>query len=217
MLFSKIPNIEYDQKPQRFPFSETEYILAKNFFRKFKIDTTNFQSALFFNKYVITDTDRPDLISQQFYQTTAYDWVILLTNNIINPLFDLPIKENDMYAFVEKTYGVADGIHHYETVDVTNSLGEIILKKGLYVDSVFYSTTHKFYNRSDKTYFTKSGNTISFPVSYYEYETDLNDKRREIYILRPEFLAKFVSQFENAVEYKQSSGYIDRNTKKSGV
>lgn len=217
MLFSKIPNIEYDVKPLRFPFSETEYVLAKNFFRKYSIDRTNFESALYFNKYTMTDTDRPDLLSQKFYQTTDYDWVILLTNGVINPLFDLPIKESDLYAFVEEKYGVPDGVHHYETLPVKNSLGEIILKEGLFVDSVFATTSHKFYDRNNKTYFTVNGSNISFPVSYYEYEKKLNDQRREIYILRPDFVEKFVSQFENALEYKQSKAYIDRTNKKSGV
>jgi hypothetical protein len=217
MLFSKIPNIEYDKKPLRFPFSETEYVLAKNFFRKYNLDKTNFESALYFNKYTMTDSDRPDLLSQKFYQTTEYDWVILLTNGVINALFDLPIKENNLYTFVEEKYGVPDGVHHYETLAVTNSFGEIILKEGLKVDSVFASTTHKFYDRKNKTYFTKNGSDISFPVSYYEHEKKLNDERREIYILRPEFIQKFVSQFENALEYKESKAYIDRTNKKSGV
>ena len=217
MFFSKIPNIEYDKKPLRFPFSETEYVLAKNFFRKFTINDTNLKSALYFNKYTITDADRPDLLSLQFYDTTEYDWVILLTNNIINPLFDLPIKEADLYAFVEEKYGVPDGVRHYETLAVKNSLGEIISKAGLLVDSVYASTTHKFYDRSNRTYFTKNGSDFTFPVTYYEYEKKLNDERREIYILRPEFIDKFVSQFENALEYKQSKGYIDRTNKKSGI
>lgn len=217
MLFSKIPNIEYDKKPLRFPFSETEYVVTKNFFRKFNIDNTNLKSALYFNKYTITDTDRPDLISEIFYKTTKYDWVILLTNNIINPLFDLPIKENDLYAFVEEKYDVPDGINHYETLAVKNSLGEILLKEGLFVDSVFASTTHKFYDRNNQSYFIKNGVDISFPVSHYEHEKKLNDARREIYILRPEFVERFVSQFENKLEYKQSSSYIDRNNKKSGI
>lgn len=217
MLFSKIPNIEYDKKPRRFPFSETEYVLAKNFFRKYDINETNLKSSLYFNKYTITDTDRPDLISNQFYGTPSYDWLILMTNNIINPLFDLPIKDNDLYAFVEDKYDSPDQIHHYETLDVKNSLGEILLKEGLFVDFVFTTKTHKFYNRSDKTYFTKIGSEISFPVSYYEYEKNLNDARREIYILRPEVIEKFVAQFENAIEYKESAAYIDRTNKKSGV
>jgi hypothetical protein len=217
MLFSKIPNIEYDKKPLRFPFSETEYTLTKNFFRRYQIDKTNLESALYFNKYTMTDYDRPDLLSQQFYGTTDFDWLILITNNVINPLFDLPIKENDLYAFVEEKYEVPDGIHHYETLNVKNSLGEIILKEGLFVDSVFASTTHKFYDRSSKSYFTKNGSQISFPVSYYEYEKKLNDDRREIYILRSDFVTKFVSQFENALEYRESKGYIDRKNKKSGV
>jgi hypothetical protein len=55
------------------------------------------------------------------------------------------------------------------------------------------------------------------PVSNYEYELQINDKRRELYILRPEFIDSFISQFEGLTEYKPSASYIDRTTKKSGI
>ena len=217
MFFSKIPNIEYDKKPLRFPFSEREYVYAKNFFRSFKINDTNLKSALYYNKYTMTDSDRFDLLSQKFYGTTSYDWVILLTNNVINPLFDTRILERDLYAFVQEKYGVVDAVNHYETLEVKNGFGEAIQKAGLFVDAVFNSSTHKFFDRKTNTYFTKSGSQICIPVSHFEYEKRLNDERREIYILRAEFIEKFISQFTNALEYKSSSSYIDKQTKKSGI
>ena len=91
MFFSKIPNIEYDIKPIKFPISNKEYVLAKNFFRRFKISDSAFENAVYFNKYTISDGERPDLIAKKFYGTPELDWVILLTNSIINSHFDLPI------------------------------------------------------------------------------------------------------------------------------
>ena len=217
MFFAKTPNIEYDKKPLVFPFSEQEYTLAKNFFRRFKISETSYNSVVYFNKYTMTDQDRFDTIADKFYQNPDFDWIIMITNNIINPYFDAPIKNSELYNFVERKYGTPDGIHHYETTTVKNSLGEEIQKSGLFVDEVFHNTQHKFYDRGTKLMITKSGNAISIPVSFYEYELKLNEDRREIYILRPTYIQKFISEFENLLQYKPSSSYIDRNTKKSGV
>ena len=71
---------------------------------------------MYFNKYTMTDDDRFDLISNQFYGTTDYDWIIMITNNIINPFFDAPIKNSQLYDFVEQKYNEVDGIHHYEKI-----------------------------------------------------------------------------------------------------
>ena len=128
MYFQNIPNIKYDQKPIRYPFSESDYVVAKNFFRRFKINDNVFSFVTYFNKYSLKESQRLDIVSELFYQTPEYDWVIALTNNIINPLFDLPISEYALRKYGEDFYGVDEfysGIHHYETFEVLagNSLG----------------------------------------------------------------------------------------------
>lgn len=217
MFFSKLPNVEYDIKPIKFPISNTEYVLAKNLFRRFKISDSAFASTVYFNKYAIVDGDRPDIIANKFYGTPNYDWIVILTNNIINPMFEFPIAERSLYDFVAANYSNPDGVHHYETLEVKNSIGEILLQAGFVVDAGYVNMTHKFYDRITGQVFTKTGSTITESVSNYEYEKKLNDSRREIYILRSEFIDKFVSDFETKVEYSKSSAYIDRMTKKSGV
>jgi hypothetical protein len=217
MFFSKIPNIEYDTKPIQFPISNKEYVLAKNFFRRFILSDSAFENALYFNKYTIVDGERPDLIANKFYGSSELDWVILLTNNIINPSFDFPIRESSLQSFVENKYSSLNGIHHYETVELKNSLGEIILQEGLWVDYSYASTVHKFYDRGTKNILIKNGSSISIAITNYQYEKILNDSKREIYILRPEFIDRFLSEFEEKLEYKKSTAYINNRTKKSGV
>ena len=217
MFFSKLPNIEYDKKPIQFPISETEYVLANNFFRNVKMKDTSFNYSTYFNKYVISDDDRLDLLAKEFFGDVKYDWVIIITNNIINPLFDLPLKEVDLYSIIESKYDLVDAIHHYETTEVKNSLGEILLKKGIKVDLKFVSSSHKFYERSNGTYITKSGTQITVSVSNYQHEKELNDRKREVYVLRRGFLDRFISQFEDLISYSKSNAYIDSTTKKSRI
>jgi hypothetical protein len=217
MFFTKIPSIEYDKKPISFPISEKEYVLAKNFFRNVRMNDTSFSYSTYFNKYTITDDDRLDILAQKFFGSVNYDWVIIITNNIINPLFDLPVKDIDLYSLVESKYNSVDAIHHYETIEIKNSLGEILQKSGIKVDATFSNEIHKFYERSNSTYFTKTGLDASIPVSNYEYEKTINDNKREIYVLRKGFLDRFVSQFDDLISYSKSNAYIDSTTKKSGI
>lgn len=224
MFFNLIPNIVYDKKPLSYPFSNVEYVLAKNFFKKIAMDDTSFSYSVYFNKYIINDGERPDSLSQKFYGDTGYDWVILITNNIINPIFDYPIEENKLYDMVTSKYGSGneESPHHYMTYQVLNGLGEEIQKAGLIVDESFYNGFFKFPNRTDASsgavnYYNFFGPEISFPVSNYQYEQMLNDKKREIYILNPSYLNDFVSQFTSLAEYSLSNSYINNNTKTSGI
>lgn len=214
MYFSKLPNIEYSEKPIRFPISDKQYVLAKNIFRKYKIRERSFQSSVFFNKYTIEDGERLDTIAAKVYGSSEYDWVIMLTNNIVDPYSDLPIRDSNLYDFVVEKYDNPEGVHHYETKEVKDSLGRVVLKEGLHVDSTFYNAPAYEYNNNG-TFVSVPGNTVSIPVTNYQYEVSLNEKRREIFLLRPELLERFVNEFENINEYSRSTDYINRKTKKS--
>jgi hypothetical protein len=213
--FNRLPNIEYDKKPLTFPFSEREYVLAKNFFRRFKLSESSYNFQNFFNEYVMTDQDRIDYLSYKFYNTSEFDWVILITNNIINSYFDLAVRESDLYEIVQKAYGNPEGIHHYETFEVKNSSNQVVLKKGLKVEKSFYDGVYKYYDNGQVV--SVNGNDISIPVTNFEYERNLNDEKRKIYILRPEYVQEFISQFDDGMEYARSSSYINKTTKKAGI
>lgn len=227
-FFNRLPNVEYDQKPLTFPYSEKEYVLVKNFFRRHKLTEQSYNYINLFNEYVLTDEDRIDYLAYKTYGQSELDWVILITNNVINTYFDLPVKESDLYEMVDNAYRYepfetgeedtlpADRTHHYETYEIKNSSGNVVLKGGLKVERSFYTTPFK-YNNGNGTIVTKSGNQVCKIVTNYEYEKTLNDEKRKIYLLRPEFVQDFIDQYEKEMEYSKSSSYIDRFTKKSGI
>jgi hypothetical protein len=223
-FFNRLPNIEYDLKPVVFPFSEKEYALVKNFFRRYKLSESSYNYAVLFTEYTMTDEDRLDNLSQKTYGNPEYDWIIMITNNIINSYFDLPIKESDLYEMVDIAYNNSPGdpsisapdrIHHYETIETFNSTGDLVLKGGLKVERSFYTTPYKYYDNGEVV--AVAGNTISVPISNYEYEKTLNDERRKIYLLRPEYIQSFIIQYEEGMKYSRSSSYIDSKTKRSGI
>jgi len=96
MYFSLIPNIEYDEKPISYPFSESDFTTAKNFFRRYKINDDVLSYAVIFNKYTIEDLDRPDTLADRMYGNPFFDWVILLTNNMVNAQYDWPMTNYEL-------------------------------------------------------------------------------------------------------------------------
>tara|TARA_B100000902_G_scaffold350750_1_gene360290 strand:- start:1212 stop:2537 length:1326 start_codon:yes stop_codon:yes gene_type:complete len=143
MYFSFLPSVSIDVKPIRYPFSESDFVVAKNFFRRYKLSDTAFNSAVYYKQYAINDDVRLDQIAQAVYGNSYYDWVIALVNNMMNPLMDLPMSENDLRKHVESSYdNPYYDIVHYEIIGKEQQIerfGKVIYKPGTIVDETFYN------------------------------------------------------------------------------
>ena len=210
MFFKIVPNISYDEKPISYPFSESDFVVAKNFFRRYKINEDIFQYAVFFKKYTIVDGERPETLAEKAYGDQFLDWVILLTNNMVNAQYDWPRSNYEMYKIVEEEFDDPySEINHYE---IRETIGRY--QAGLHVDEAFYNGTHKI--NIDGTVTTKNGNEIASPVTVAEYYQAENEKKREIYLLKPRYLDSFVDDFKTKNLYKKDDNYINQRLKKTG-
>lgn len=216
MYFSLTPDIQYDTKPVKFPFSQSDYVIAKNFFRRFKIDEDKFNYSVFFNRYAMKEGDRYDLIAERAYGTPLYDWVILLTNNIIDPLFGGALTEYQIRELTEDP----DGVHHYETIEIKNTDGQVVLQEGLIVDQTFTTKPFVFVNQTQGntlTYSQLPGTEVTKVVTNLDQAIKENESRREIYILKPRYVRQFVEDFKSQSFYSKSTNYVDGQLKKAGV
>jgi len=215
MYFSLVPDIEYKEKPIGFPFTESDIVTAKNFFRRFQISEDVLSYAVYFKEYTIKDGDRPDTIADRAYGNPFYDWVILLTNNMVNAQYDWPMTNFELSSVLELEYDDPySEIHHYETTEIKNSDGNLVLKGGLTVDETFYNGQFKYNNGSN--YVIKNGNEVSSPVTVADHYTKENEKKRQIYILKPAYFKQFVDDFRKKNLYKKDANYISQRLKKSG-
>ena len=209
MYFKIVPNIAYDQKPISFPFSKSDYIVAKNFFRRYKLNDDIFSYAVYFSKYAIKDGERPDSLAEKAYGNVFYDWVILLTNNLVNVQYDWPMTNYQISKVLESEYDDAyNEIDHYETIKIGQ------YPAGLRVDETFYNAQHKI--NVDGTVSIKNGSEICGPVSVAEQFYRDNEKKREIYLLKPAFFQSFVDDFRKKNLYKKDANYISQRLKKTG-
>ena len=210
MFFSIVPDIEYDEKPISYPFSESDFVVAKNFFRRYKVNENVFQYATFFKKYTIRDGERPETVAEKIYGNQFYDWVILLTNNMVNAQYDWPRSNYEMYKIVEEEFDDPySEISHYE---IKETIGHY--QAGLRVDKTFYDGTHKL--NIDGSVQIKNGNEIASPITVAEYYQNENEKKREIYLLKPRYLESFVKDFKKQNLYKKDDNYISQTLKKTG-
>ena len=136
--FNYLPNISLATRPIRFPWSSQQYETAKNIFRRFKIADAALDSLLYYKRYTVTDSDRPDLIAEKIYGDADYDWIILLANNIINPYFDWPMSTPVLEDYIANKYEKPFDIKHYTTNEVKNANGDVVLPENQLVGEDFY-------------------------------------------------------------------------------
>ena len=204
--FRELPDLEYES-PFATRISSSSYVQAKNIFRRMKIRDDLQNIFTLFNKYEIREGARPDTIAEEFYGKSDLDWVVLLSANIINVRDQWPLSSKDLYEYTVSKYGLENinKVHHYETKEIKNSDGNIILPKGLVVDED-YSIRFK----NGETYIERSGTNIISTISNYVYEVRENEKKETIYILKPSYLQQFLNDMRTEMVYGESSQFVNK-------
>ena len=200
--FRELPNLNY-QSTSADRSSSEDYVVVKNIFRRAKLrdDLKYIFTSLV--DYYIRDGIRPDQVADAIYGDPELDWVVLTSANIINVRDEWPLDSYEIYNYSLNKYGNdLNQIRHYETTEVKDSSGRLILPKGKVVDSGF--------TIPDPSSSTATLNPVG-GVTNYEYESKLNDEKRSIYILTPNYLQVFLNDMKDIMRYKDSSQFVNIN------
>lgn len=208
--FNKVPNFEY---VSRLPDANiSDYIPVKNLFKKGALREDIFQDLATFTKYIVSGDKRPDNVAFEFYDDSSLDWLVLASNNIVNVKTEWPMSQLEYNQYLLDKYGSYEKInevHHYETVEIRNRDNVIMVQKGLKVASD-YSIT--YFDERDGGLVTK------YPVktvTNYEYEEQLQDERRNIFLLKPQYLSIALDDLELIMTYKKGSSQYKTESMKT--
>ncbi len=202
-FFRELPNLRYPSfLPEK--ISSLDYVEVKNIFRRVKLrdDLQNYFTV--FNKYEIPMGARPDNVAEDLYGNAQFDWVVLIIAGILNVRNEWPLSNHDLYNYcLDKYDDSLNSVRFFETKEVKNADGKLILPKGKVVDSGF--TIPNPDNVSANL------NPV-VGISNYEYETRLNDEKRNIYVLREGYIQTFLNDIREIMTYDESSEFVDERT-----
>lgn len=134
--------------------------------------------------YRVQDGDRPDLLSYRLYGTVEYQWTILIMNSITSMDEKWPRTEAQLEDYVTNKYpfnNIYQDIHHYED------------ENGLVQDPVAVQIAHGYNNTNEAIMYYGL-----VPVKYFDYEFRLNEAKRDIKLLDPEYIADVDRQVKEA-------------------
>ena len=206
--FSKFPKTIY------YPYYEstsadvvTNITARVTFEQKFKNNTSTYY------EYDIQDGDTPEIIASKIYGLPERHWIVLMMNDIVDPQFDWPLDQRTLNTFIENKYsanasvsqtGIAwaqqNNQSYYKIETRTTNLTGSKIENKVQVDANTYANVAL----TTTTVTLDDGNTITIditkePKTYYDYEVELNESKRTIKLLKPEFVGKVETEFRNVI------------------
>ena len=213
--FKQLPDFEYVNRTEDGK-RISDYTKVKNLFKRGKLREDIFQDTTHFEKYSIQGDDRPDNVAQKYYGDANYDWVVLLSNNIINIYEEWPLPQAGWDAYLLEKYDndydtLYNGIHHYESNEVANSQGVVIFPGGIKVGA---AQSVSYFDQAANQQTTV--NPISKAITNYEYENRINDDKRHIFLLKGIYLGIVNDDIDLMMRYKKgSTQYVSKSLKRA--
>ena len=181
--FSNFPNIDYANAVNKAGVQQK--IAIKDYFHLLRIKDEVYSEANYFYTYTIQYGERPEQVSLKEYGSDKYYWLVLNANDITDVYNQWPLSTPELDDFIIKKYGSVEAsneIHHYETREVLDEEGQVLMKAGYVVDEDYVFEYEKI-----------SGSFLFFnefpaSVTNLEYEYQQNDKKMEIQLLNKKYV-----------------------------
>jgi hypothetical protein len=188
-----------------------------NIISRFAFEGTLKENSAAFYEYDIQDSDTPEIIADKYYGNPERHWMVLLFNDILDPQWDWPLTENNLVKYVNDKYSangaanttVQTGVQwalspsnvqaYFKTITRTSADGSVIVEK-LEVDANTYANIAQ----STLLYTLQNGSQVTETISrstrsYFEYETEVNDAKRTITLLKKEFAPAVEQEFRRVI------------------
>ena len=214
--FNYFPLTYYSSNNSTSVDTVTNIIARFGFESKLKDNTTAFYP------YQVQDSDTPEIIAYKFYNNAERHWIVLLFNDIMDPMYDWPLNYNNFINFVDKKYSAAEyadtantsilglswaqnvnNVKNYFKINTTTVSG---VQNSSTIDKITVdaNTYANIASYSANTYSLQDGNSVVVATTketqtYYDYEMELNETKREIKLLRPEFVGLVEEEFKRVI------------------
>ena len=167
MYFANFPLILYDS------VGDGNFKVVTNLLKRVAVRSKIKSNISYFDTYDVKEGETPEILADKLYDDSELHWIILLLNDITDRYHQWPQNTNQFIAYINDKYSNVDATHHYEISQVS---GDTTIKIDIGTDN----TEH-------------SGASV---VTNYEYEEDLQDKKRKIRLLDPTYVEDFVAEFK---------------------
>jgi Base plate wedge protein 53 len=224
-LFDYFPLVPYDIAQNQY----SNYQSVTNILFRMRVVHEIIHNISSYYPYIIRDDDRPDTLADKVYKNAEAHWIILYANDMVDPQYDWPLTTKDFIAYMTDKYGSTANakttIHHYDMVikrentdlnviDITRyQVNEANVASNL--NSTLVNVPYDTYENLTETQAVAThnidGRTVietiyREAVTYWDYENNLNEEKRRIKIIKPEYYPVILSQFNQLTQNATNPG-----------
>lgn len=203
--FQQLPNIKYAQTINR--AGTVNHVEMKDFFRLMRVRDDIFAEDTLYREYFIQNGQRPEQVSYELYGDERFYWILLQINDIYDFWNQWPLDQVELETFITERYGsTADDVSHYETRQVKNDEGDILMPSGMVVPQNFVF----YYHPNPDNNNTLLSSTPS-AVTNRQKEYNINEEKSSIQTLDPKYVYDFEREwnnYANVLKDSQSVSYI---------
>ena len=175
--FSSIPNVDYDINGTE----PNQFRSVTNIMQRVRFKPSVLENITDYYPYYVREGERPDIVSFNTYGTVAYSYLILLINNIVDPLFDWPLPSRQFENYIIEQYGSVSAAqstnkYYYQIVRAEvarTGVSERVPEYKIIVDQTTYNALDA---------------SVRSAQNVYDYEVEQNDNKREIKLINPDFI-----------------------------
>tara|TARA_B100001113_G_scaffold329766_1_gene304863 strand:+ start:507 stop:1124 length:618 start_codon:yes stop_codon:yes gene_type:complete len=171
---------------------DPDFLLVKNIWRRGEILKQFKSEVTIFTEVTVGDGERPEDLATRYYDNPFYNWTILIVNDIVDVYAQWPRSVTQLQDFISAKYDNPQATKHHVTTEVKDSEGNVIVPAGKVVASNFQVA---YYNGTT----TVTANPV-VSVSNAAFEFELNAKKQQIQIIKPDIIEDFVEVYANLLE-----------------
>lgn len=224
MFFRNFPKTLYS-----FDIKNDSPTVVTNIFSRFSFNSAVLNNTYAYYRYQLQEGDTPEIVADKVYGDPTLHWIICMTNDVIDAQFDFPLSTNALETYIVKKYSytsIANAyseIHHYEyqvedileevngptTVSKSNSVVTLAQYNFLtdkldnkvinlpVSETINFRANNADANSSIVSTLTKT--SVYKPVYVYDYENKLNEDKRELKILKREYIDSVILEMEKVL------------------
>ena len=171
--FRNLPKVKYDINGAE----PNKYLNVTNIMKRISFKPSVIEDITDYYPYRVKDGERPDIISHQKYGSVAYAYLIMLINDIYDPLFDWPLSSQQFEKYLTNKYGSVSS-----AMGTTKYYYQIIRAEVERTGTSERIPAVKFI--VDQTTYDALGTGDRLTQSQYEWEDELNDDKRDIKLIQ---------------------------------
>ena len=168
--FNQFSTILYD------PAGDGSAKLCTDIMSRVRIRTNMKKEIVLLDTYAVKENETPEIVADKHHGSPYYHWVVMLLNDISDVNHDWVKSTRQLQRYLQDKYTEAQlsETHHYE---MSQTSGDTTVKIEV----------------ENSTYPSASA------VTNYEYEVALNESKRQIDLLRNDYLTFFVDEFQSLI------------------